>query len=646
MDDGKWYFTSAGVTPNATGTTVSKMGLGMYEMKSPTEIDKSSVMDTGLIMDNTWTEGPMLIKYGHRYFMTYCGNHYLSPGYRINYAYGDSPISLTEATNSPILINTNPSVDVAIGHNSLVVGPNLDSMYIVYHSMVNPSLGRNDDIDPIYINGKHMQALGPTTTVQQAPEMPDVYSHFDAEDSLAGWKAENASIVDGKLTVSEGGRVLSEKTFDGNYTAEFNFLTINGKAGAIFEYTDENNFASAIVDTAAKELVITFKANGEDTVYNVPVKGSFDEDLNFGVLQCLTVKKSDSSYTFLLNNLTVHECENTLASGAVGVTSVSGDAKFGFVGAEGNVWMSSYKELAKPIEGEIQAITCIEENVTLADHNDINYLTVNGGEAYNYYVNVTDKANFDLGIHYTASVDTKFDLYFNGKLLTRGTLTASDNRDNTEIIRGLALPAGSGVFTIRVNEGKADIFSYEFTVHEDIAGVTLDISAPFYSEGEWEVDDGEFESFGDGKYLYGNENWGDYTYSITLEGAYSNHISNVLFRASEAALGGANDNIKEGKNFFIGYFVNIKTSGKNATLSLNKQIYAPTELYSVEAELTHDGGPCTVKITTKGSNIKVYLDDTLVIDYTDPKPIMNGAVGFQFTEKIAYAYASDIKISE
>jgi len=656
-DDGQWYFSTASSDPAGTMAAHSPTGIGVYKMTSPISVDKTSVINTGLDSnnsDNTWAEGPMMIKYNGKYYMTYSSHDYICRGYRILYAYGDSPTEFVIDDNNLLLVNTDLSTGAGLGHNSIVLGPNLDQMYIVYHSFTSDGDHRDANIAPLIINGKSLQVYGHHVTAQVTPELPDVYSRFETADSLSGWKAENAAVIDGKLTVSEGGRVIYAKKFRGNYTAEFNFLAVNGKAGAIFDYTDENNYSSAIIDTAAKELVITFKSNGTDTVHNIPVYGSFGEDLNFGVLQCLTVKKSGSEYTFLLNNQTIYECESSMGSGAVGVTSSKGDASFGFVGAEGNVWMSSYKDLAKPIEGEFQAITCIEDDVSTAEHDEVTYLTATGGSTYNYYVNVSDKACFDLGIRYISSVDTTFDIYFNDQLLTSGTLKASDSKNAAEIIRGLVLTSGSGLFTVCINEGTADIFSYEFTVNETVSEeITVDLASPLYAEGKWEVVDGRFDPHIISKHLFGSPDWGDFSLSLNLEAAHNDHKTNILFRASDICDTGRempNDynyyHIKYSQSYFVGYFINLITEGEKASVTLNKQQYSPTELSSGSGTIDPNAA-VKLRIDCKGANIKVYLNDndTPVIDYTDPNPIMNGAVGLHFPSGVFYSYVSDMKVS-
>lgn len=91
-------------------------------------------------------------------YMTYTGNHVLSPSYRILYGASDrSPLSFERMEEqNPLLISTVGNV-IGIGHSSTVKGPNLDSYYLVYHTLLNTTPNRSMNIDRIIFNGKYME---------------------------------------------------------------------------------------------------------------------------------------------------------------------------------------------------------------------------------------------------------------------------------------------------------------------------------------------------------------------------------------------------------------------------------------------------------------------------------------------------------
>lgn len=645
-DDGKWTFYTA-----ENGGSLG--GIQICDMTSPTEIDTSNVRKSGIEVNcgtSDWTEGSMLIKYNGVYYMTYCGNRVESKSYRINYSSSTGTLNdFVEGTNNPLLVNTDPITDTGLGHSSSVLGPNLDSYYIVYHSLIDVDNKHTDHnremhIAPLIMNGSYLQALGHVTTNPE-PEMPDIYSRFEKSEDLNGWAVEKAEVTDGCLTVLEGGKVLSEKGFADDYTVEWNFKYIDGKAGAVFGYSDKDNCGTAFINTENKTLEITFKTNGESTFYEIPVKGSFDDDLNFNVLQTLTLRKSGTKYTFLLNDLTVGEYESTLGRGRIGIAAETGTAKFGFIGAEGNVWLSSMKEYFKPIAGSLQAITCVENNIVLSEHDSVNYVTVNGGECYNYFVDITENSMFALGIHYTSETDVSFEMYKDGELVFNGILPPTENENSTVVFNNIKLTSGSGVITFKFTEGSADIFEYEFAKASGSSEYyEISIDSPKHEEYEWSVEDGVFSTDNAGKFIYGETTWSDYTLSATFSPKPGSTILRgiLMFRVSNYAGGGQWDiDYNEGRSCYQGYYLVILRNNSGGRITLYKQNFGSTRLTYATVDLGTDGS-ANVEVKAVGSNIQVYCNGELAIDYTDPNPFITGAVGLQ---EMASTLVSNLEVT-
>ena len=641
-DDGKWYM----YIPHSGDT------LHALKMDSPTTVEAWTNTDLRLnVASGAWTEGPYVIKHKDTYFMTYCGGGVSNPSYQIHYATTDGDLmKFKAAENYPLIINTDLNNYPATGHNSMVTGPNLDSLYIVYHSMLG-NQPRVMMLDPLYINGNYMQAMAPTYTAQQAPDMPDIYSRFDSEESLSDWTVLNAEIKDSELNLSEGGIVLSQNGIEGDFTAEFNFLEINdtyydrtfipayGKAGAIFDYTDANNYGAAYLNTEGQKLEVVFVENGKETVYKDILYPSFDDSFDFSVLQMLTIKKSGNTYTFLFNNRTVGEHKSELKGGAIGVSCVSGTAKVGFVGIEGHVWHSSYKEFHKPIEGEFGAILCVENDLNRKEYNGREYLSVKSGETYNYYINAKSSVNYDFGMKYRSTEAFSFDLYFNGDLIYQGTAPASEN-DRTEVFRGLALTEGYGILTFKITEGTADIFNYKFITSKNVTEViNFDLASPLYAEEPWKVENGEFSTNIISKYLYGDREWSNYSVSATFKskGDYLN--ANMLFRVTQESAP-LDYGTTECVAYYLGYYVALVNDGINEYVALCKQNYGGTELARYNTKLSLND-PITVTAEVIDENIKVYLDGNLIIEYSDPEPFIKGAVGFS---DISSATVKDLRV--
>ena len=641
-DDGKWTIYTAENGGDAGGIQVTDI------TTSPTFIDRTTTRGSGIevyTVDSDWTEGSMLIKYNGIYYMTYCGNRVASKSYQIRYSASTGTLNDFEyGINNPLLLNTDPSTDTGLGHSSSVIGPNLDSWYIVYHSMIVDPI-RQMHIAPMYMNGVYLQVLGHVETAP-VPEMPDLYSRFNSEESLSGWVTENAKISDGILVVSEGGKVVSEKGFADDYTVEWNFRYIDGKAGGVFGSYDDKNYGTAFMDTQKNELEVIFVVDGEEKVYNVPIKGSFDGYLDFKYIQTLTLRKYGTEYTFLMNNIEVLKCNSELGGGAIGVASEKGESKFGFVGATGNVWLSSMKEYNKPVEGEIQAITCIENDLVLVDHDIVKHLSVSGGETYNYYVNVTEAEEFTLGVHYSSTSEVGFEMYQNGKLILTGELPETDGSSFTEVFSKLNLEAGIGVLSFKFTSGTAEVFSYEFVKTVPFpSDYQIDIAKPDHAEDVWSVTDGVFNADYTGKYIYGDRLWSDYSVSATFTPKSRVFSGNLMFRVTNEsikndAINGGELDLSEGQNWYQGYYLNVVKNNKHGQLSIYRQNYTPELLIAQPVDIEF-GEAVHVTVEVVGANIKVYYKDELVIDYTDPEPFLRGRVGFQ---KIATSLVSDFEI--
>lgn len=144
-------------------------GIWGCRMPSPTEFGEA--VFTGIHM-NGWTEGPFVSKRDGVYLMTLTGNHYLSPGYRIDAAWSDDPLTGYRPNPlNPLVLSTDGPI-VGLGHSSSVRGPDLVSTWMAYHNMT-PDLTRKLDLDRQIGAGRHLVVLGPSTSAP-APAAPDV----------------------------------------------------------------------------------------------------------------------------------------------------------------------------------------------------------------------------------------------------------------------------------------------------------------------------------------------------------------------------------------------------------------------------------------------------------------------------------------
>ncbi len=137
----------------------------------------------------------------------------------------------------------------------------------------------------------------------------------------------------------------------------------------------------------------------------------------------------------------------------------------------------------------------------------------------------------------------------------------------------------------------------------------------------WELDSGWSVAKDDTNYVLqgtghkfaraGSEGWSDYTFESRVklvEGGL-----HVNFR------------LKNTERYFVGLF-----EGSMNLVRMLTENNAPVHTNVAEAEYRFDKNVWyTIKIVGKGSNIKVYVNDELKIDYTDDTPVLNGRIGFE-----------------
>ena len=615
-DDGSWYFYCAAYD-----------GIMVYPMIAPDKVDASR--GTLIPCDlNGWTEGSMVVKHNGIYYITYTGNHVWSAGYRIHYAVsGFSPTSFKTVKNNPLLLSTDRDRVMGIGHSSTVLGPNLDEYYIVYHSFETVPQ-RNTNIDRIVFNGSDTYVLGATTDKQVAPAMPDLYCRFEAEDELDAFDITGGSLLDGRFTVEAGAEILSKEALQSDYTAEYNFTSLHGKAGILFSYRDPENYGSAVYDSAAGILKITLVTGGQAQSDEIPLKASFGESLNLDALLLFTVRKSGGVITLSVNNRAVYQCESTLGGGKIGITAESGSATLGFVGGTNGVYQSTLKDVYKPIDSTVSALLSTEQNAKTKKSGTVSYLCASASEQYTYKTNVTCGGLYDLIFAYRATETCVIEISDGETVIGVLTLDPSSNKVTDTLLRGLTLNEGLRRITFSVKEGSAELLHFTFHRAENVTDTIYDFSGKTdvsYQDGSWSCTDGSLVLKSDyGKYMVGSEGWGDYAVEADITVTARDMNAGICIRVSNPATG-EGTNLVGGSNFLQGYFIGIG----NGSIFLGKQNYDWTELDRVSLPLTV-GETYTVRGEAIGNLLKISVNGHLLITYTDKdSPFLHGMAGFR-----------------
>jgi hypothetical protein len=291
-DDGKLFLMHTNINPS---------GLRMSEVL---DIETATLGEQVLIEGanlNHWIEGPGAIRRDDITYLTYCGNHISSRGYRIAYSYTTddiiTPDSFIQPSNNVNLISTVPNNFYGLGHSSNAYGPNLDSIYTAYHSQSGS--GRRYSLDRYLTNGIRLTANGMTYTANGA----DVPSRPDFEATLnAGLETSGAFLLSGGETGAY-------------YTAEFNYFISGG--AAVLNYADAENYQKVTINAANDTLRLhTIKNGGESVTASavLPVGNKYDK------LTVLRVEKTLDRIDVFYNGMKVLTVEYVGGGGKIGYT--------------------------------------------------------------------------------------------------------------------------------------------------------------------------------------------------------------------------------------------------------------------------------------------------------------------------------------
>ncbi len=625
--DGKWYFYTAGAG-----------NIQVYNMSSPSTMLNGRILRT-ISVNKGWTEGSMTVYHDGYYYITYTGNHVLSPSYRILYGVSNSsPVDYRDADpQNPLLISTTGNVH-GIGHSSTVKGPDLDSYYIVYHALIDKTPNRTMNIDRIWFNGERMEIMGPTTDLQQVPEMPDVYHHFEPGASLKGWSLKG-SLGSGKsgLSLSEGSMLYAKTPFEDDFTAEYNITSISkdGQAGALFAYTDSENFGACYFSPTEQKVIIEITVAGKTTRTEADTIRSFGEDTLFNCLQALQIERKGNDYTFYMNDrLLCVIKDSALTGGSIGYMTKKGEASFGFIGGTAAVGGNGAADQFKTISnqgGLIPATQALEKHTTVTLENGQKSVSVKDGNTLSYYILTAADGEYDLSVlcHRLKANEIEMEIAVDGEKVGSGSLSPVDNGTATLIYRGIPLTKGQHVLSITF-KGSAAVEKLTLLRAAPLQSISLSQAVPPYSDGSWSLSDGALTmpvGTPYGKRLYGSPNLGDYAVEVKVTPKATPNCGLMVRTTAPGSPNFLDTTPTEvdaitATDWVKGYFVGLTAEG----VIIGKQSYGYRQLAHAEGQFEPQK-TYTLKVICEGARIQVFVDGELYLDYTDPEPYMQGMVG-------------------
>ncbi|MFB9276468.1 family 43 glycosylhydrolase [Cohnella cellulosilytica] len=641
-DDGSWTFTHAG-----TG------GIVGVPMDGPASFDPGRTIEGAYL--GHWTEGSMIIKRGGVYYMTLTGNHVFSKGYRVHYAISkDSPLGpYTMPTNNPIAISTDPEF-FGLGHSSTVMGPDLDSYYLVYHNLIGRSAEgppvRKMNIDRLVFNGDRMDLLGPTHYAQPVPRQPDFSDRLDEAIDSGRWEK-----------AADGGRTVSSVSTGGVYTAEYNFRLrqeagVDTRLDILFAYKDDADYGGVEFDFAGGRMTLFAQANGERKTL---AEAALSEETDWTKLHAVRIERDEERVRVYVDGGLKLESGGAetakLREGRIGYAArEAGEPLLSYVAFANAADGSSDYETAKPLPGTIEAVHYLSgegrgfqvgkraeapawrkaDGTDVRQADDGSYSVVLGekGDWLRYAVHVSESGTYSLDFTAGPGGDSaSLELLVDGK--SAGGFAAEKPpalRDEAwaKVRAGsVKLEKGFHTLQIRLKSGKL-----EWT--------TLDLrridAEPFRQEklleqsgaddvhGFWSRDGEDYvgSADADAKMYGGSPRWTDYRIETTVRvGDEPFGEAGVLLRATNES-----DFPDQVKDALTGYFVSVNGS----KLMLYRLNYDSTLLQAVRLKLPR-GEAVKLRIEAEGSEIRVYVGDGAKpeLTYDDPDAFLQGRVGIR-----------------
>ncbi len=322
-DDGQLYLFYAGWD-----------GVGIQYRKTPSPVkgdgDNCTLPVCQFSAENNgnfWTEGPDLWKRNGIYYLTYCGNDWLRDTYQVRVAKGKSIADL-KPQKSDTLVKQISGEWVATGCNWSIRGPNLKSLWQVYHCRKSGGTARRLCLDKLYFDSVgDLRCDGPTWSAQPNPEPPDYCESFIRTDIGPNWEIISGdwNVRGEDRLVGKSGQLCSKCSLKSNFVAEFNVKLINnngpGRYGVAFD--GERGKVTLLLDPVSKTIALSGKA---DSIASLP------KNFDFGVWHTVIVQQYDGRWQVRFDEMTKIDTRLDIGTSRFGLVAKDCEAAFGWCG--------------------------------------------------------------------------------------------------------------------------------------------------------------------------------------------------------------------------------------------------------------------------------------------------------------------------
>lgn len=584
-DDGRsWFYRS------------SHQGIRVHEMPHPGEIDvRSKPIEASWL--HHWTEGPMVIKRDGRYFLTDTGNHVCCRGYHVDYTVSrEGPDHGYRRLRDGVLLLETRDEYHALGHSSTCVGPDMDTMYIVYHKNIigerNNPLHRSLCMDRLSFNGDRMYTNA-TWWNQQTHRQPACVSR------------NGEGLVEGMLPVEA----------DATYTAEINVHLTEDEGSVCF---------------SGKTLTI---AKVRHWALSTGESGVFPANVATDALITIKVSLHKGMLVLCVNGMEFLRKQTNLGGGKIGIGKGCEPSFIGFSDVAQGAWEGGTQ---KPVPGAFDAVHGNSHGETAEGETGCRALVLHSGETAGYPLNVWKTRKYHLAMTVKAS-DAPITLAVNGKPVTaKPTGAATEDGMEKRYFGVVELSAGVQTMTITAQEDviidriyftEADDFTPAVIIDkgEDVTNGVLHVIGHKQKGSMHRKFCGYTAAEGYGEAWYGGKGWnGENWRDMALH-----MVINCKPCAPEARISAY---IRSNRETWhphqvaaarFAYAVHVTEK----SICLCKQEYCESVL--AEMPITMEwGSQMKLTLRVKGSRITVEGENGLLLEYTDPMPLTAGRVGF------------------
>lgn len=594
-DDGSTYFYRA-----------EGSGINYHRMSDPktVELPSTPIPESCL---NGWTEGPMVLRHGGKYFLTYTGNHLCSKGYKVAYSVSDSsPVSgYANMKNRAFLIEVDDEFH-GLGHSSSALAPDMDGACIIYHSfeLVKQPVHRSMNVDRLFFNGSRMYAN--TIWWEQAkPICPDY--HTRGMDDLA----------------RVGDMLLTKKPTSAVYTAE-----INVNAG---------DYAFTMVYAGGKGRIEVDGASVTIFENNIAVaKGQLPSNIvpNSNNAFRFSRAKDGTMHLCLNNNQEFLTWRSSQKGGKIGFLSLPDSARVGFVGFSSFADGNSDKFAPKGVPGRMDAVHSLENNKKtkyIENGRDIYCVDASVGTTFTFPINTKAEGEYTICAQVRNAESGVF-MTVNGRDLDHAAPTSVDHDGSARLLMGkVRLPAGESTLTV-VSGCEFTLDSIELAPADEVHDVDFVVDGKLCEGaqilGEKGVHSFVQKSFGlscgeNNAIAYGGgHGWSDYRIDAHISGIVGSTGScEILFRMQKESWYPAQPACG-------GYGYGVRVGG--GVLRLLEWGYGERQLASYTLSDVHDVEH-DISVEVRGSHIEISIDGRRALDYDIPMGNPTGKFGVRVT---------------